>query len=154
MNSRATVAGEKQAPQLRPVLAGIVETALIVEETQRAADFYRRLLGLEAMFQSDRLSVLDAGPKQVLLLFRRGALLEDLETPGGTIPGGMDATGRSHMAFAIPADQFDAWRRWLERNAIAVESVVKWPRGGKSLYFRDPDGNLLELARPGVWPNY
>lgn len=27
-------------------------------------------------------------------------------------------------------------------------------RGGCSVYFRDPDGHLLELATPGVWINY
>jgi catechol 2,3-dioxygenase-like lactoylglutathione lyase family enzyme len=80
--------------------------------------------------------------------------LADVETPGGRIPGGFDATGRSHMAFAIGADQLEDWRQWLERNSVAVEGRVKWERGGESLYFRDPDGNLLELATPGTWPNY
>ena len=31
---------------------------------------------------------------------------------------------------------------------------MKWPRGGESLYFRDPDGHLVELATPGLWANY
>jgi catechol 2,3-dioxygenase-like lactoylglutathione lyase family enzyme len=42
----------------------------------------------------------------------------------------------------------------LKSRGIAIEEVKQWERGGKSLYFRDPDGHLLELVTPGCWPNY
>ena len=32
-----------------------------------------------------------------------------------------------------------------------IEKDVAWPNGGRSLYFRDPAGNCLELASPLVW---
>ncbi len=48
----------------------------------------------------------------------------------------------------------EAWRRRLESEGVAVESVVTWPGGAKSLYFRDPDGNLAELITPGFWSIY
>ncbi|MEP7038442.1 MAG: glyoxalase, partial [Acidobacteriota bacterium] len=35
-----------------------------------------------------------------------------------------------------------------------IESKVKWERGGTSIYFRDPDKHLLELATPGLWTIY
>jgi catechol 2,3-dioxygenase-like lactoylglutathione lyase family enzyme len=66
----------------------------------------------------------------------------------------MDAQGRSHMAFAIEEERLESWRQWLKQNVVAIESTVLWELGGTSLYFRDPDGNLLELATPGVWANY
>jgi catechol 2,3-dioxygenase-like lactoylglutathione lyase family enzyme len=138
----------------RPTLNGVLETALIVEDVARATCFYHELFGLEVMLQSERLASLHVKPAQVLLLFRRGGSLDDIPLPGGVVPGGMDAEGRGHMAFAIGAEQLDAWQRWLEQNAVAIESTVQWERGGTSLYFRDPDGNLLELATPGVWANY
>lgn len=50
------------------------------------------------------------------------------------------------MAFAIVADQLESWRSRLEQNAVALESTVRWERGGTSFYFRDPDGSLPELA--------
>jgi catechol 2,3-dioxygenase-like lactoylglutathione lyase family enzyme len=138
----------------RPALNGVLETALVVEDVARATQFYRELFGFDVMAQSDRLASLDVKPAQVLLLFRRGGSLHDTQLPGGVLPGGVDSQGRGHMAFAIAAEQFEAWRRWLEQNAVAIESTVRWERGGTSLYFRDPDGNLLELATPGVWANY
>ena len=59
-------------------------------------------------------------PAQVLLLFQRGGSREDIQLPGGVLPGGMDAKGRSHMAFAIEAEHLESWRHWLEQNAVAV----------------------------------
>jgi catechol 2,3-dioxygenase-like lactoylglutathione lyase family enzyme len=131
-----------------------METALFVEDVARATSFYRALFGFEVLVQSERLCSLNVKPAQVLLLFRRGASLDDIQLPGGVVPGGLDAKGRSHIAFAVVAEQLEGWRRWLEQNAVAIESTVQWERGGTSLYFRDPDGNLLELATPGVWANY
>jgi catechol 2,3-dioxygenase-like lactoylglutathione lyase family enzyme len=37
---------------------------------------------------------------------------------------------------------------------VSIEGEMKWPRGGTSLYFRDPDGHLVELATPGLWSIY
>jgi catechol 2,3-dioxygenase-like lactoylglutathione lyase family enzyme len=37
---------------------------------------------------------------------------------------------------------------------VTVESVVVWPGGAKSVYFRDPDGNLAELITPGFWKTF
>jgi catechol 2,3-dioxygenase-like lactoylglutathione lyase family enzyme len=58
------------------------------------------------------------------------------------------------MAFSIEAADLDAWEQRLRDHGIAIESRVRWQRGGTSLYFRDPDGHLLELLTPGVWPIY
>jgi catechol 2,3-dioxygenase-like lactoylglutathione lyase family enzyme len=137
-----------------PAIDGVLETALIVEDVARATRFYQELFGFDVLTQSTRLCALNVRPAQVLLLFQRGGSREDIRLPGGILPGGMDAQGRSHMAFAIAAEQLESWRHWLEQNAVAVESTVRWERGGTSLYFRDPDGNLLELATAGVWANY
>ncbi len=137
-----------------PPLTGVLESALIVEDVARATRFYRDLFGFEVLTQSERLCSLNVRPAQVLLLFQRGGSLDDIRLPGGVIPGGMDAQGRSHMAFAIAAEHLESWRHWLEANAVTIESTMQWERGGASLYFRDPDGNLLELATPGVWANY
>jgi catechol 2,3-dioxygenase-like lactoylglutathione lyase family enzyme len=139
---------------IRPALDGVLETALVVEDVARAIGFYTGIFGFEVMVQSERLGSLNVKAGQVLLLFQRGGSVNNIQLPGGILPGGMDAQGRSHMAFAIRAVELEAWRSWLVQNEVAIESTVQWERGGTSLYFRDPDGNLLELATPGLWTNY
>jgi catechol 2,3-dioxygenase-like lactoylglutathione lyase family enzyme len=150
----SSTADSRNHRQSFPALSGVLETGLIVEDVARATRFYRELFGFDVLAQTERLCSLNVKPAQVLLLFQRGGSLDDIRLPGGVLPGGMDAQGRGHMAFAIEAENLESWRCWLEQNAVAIESTVQWERGGTSLYFRDPDGNLLELATPGVWANY
>jgi catechol 2,3-dioxygenase-like lactoylglutathione lyase family enzyme len=62
------------------------------------------------------------------------------------------ATGPGHAAFAVESD--DALTNWVERlehEGVAVEADVRWPGGGRSIYFRDPAGNSLELTTPRIW---
>jgi catechol 2,3-dioxygenase-like lactoylglutathione lyase family enzyme len=89
----------------------------------------------------------------VLLLFRRGATLETVRMPGGTIPP-HDGHGPLHIAFAVSAAELPDWEARLGAHGIAIEGRTHWSRGGDSIYFRDPDGHLLELATPGLWATY
>lgn len=136
----------------RPRVAGLLETALYVDDMARSARFFRDVLGLVPMIESDRLTAFDAGHGGVLLVFARGQSGEDVTTPGGTIPG-HDGSGPLHMAFAIRADDVAAWRAQLAAHGVAITQEVTWPAGGRSLYFTDPDGHVLELATPGLWKN-
>ncbi|WP_413988719.1 VOC family protein [Labrys okinawensis] len=136
-----------------PRLNRIIETSLYVEDLDRAARFYEAVLGLEALLKLERLYVYDVGGVNVLLVFKRGASAEDMAMPNGLIPG-HDATGRIHVCFAISAEELVAWETRLGEHGIAVEGRVDWPAGGRSIYFRDSDGNMLELATPGMWRIY
>jgi catechol 2,3-dioxygenase-like lactoylglutathione lyase family enzyme len=136
-----------------PKLAGVIETALYVDDLDRARAFYTDVLGLESLTSDSRFLAFDVGGRNVLLLFRRGATLETVHLPGGTIPP-HDGHGPIHAAFAIAADELPAWERRLGEHDVAIEGRTDWPRGGKSIYFRDPDNHLLELVTPGVWAIY
>jgi catechol 2,3-dioxygenase-like lactoylglutathione lyase family enzyme len=136
-----------------PKIAGVLETALYVENLNRAAAFYENVLGLKPVNKDQRFAGYVAGPRSLLLLFKRGSTRETAHMPGGTIPP-HDGQGTLHVAFAIPTDELDAWEQHLKSHDIAIEGRTDWPRGGKSIYFRDPDDHLLELATPGLWPNY
>ena len=137
-----------------PELLSILETALYVDDLDRASDFYERIMGLKILRADDRMRAYDVNKRSVLLLFARGGATEPVRTGGGLIPP-HDASGQIHLAFAIAASELEAWRAQLARNDIAIEGTSDWPRGGHSLYFRDPDGNLLELATtPGLWDGF
>jgi catechol 2,3-dioxygenase-like lactoylglutathione lyase family enzyme len=142
-----------QEGRAAPHLTGVIETALYVDDLARAARFYEDVLGLPALTADSRFRAYDVGGRSVLLLFRRGATLETVRLPGGTIPP-HDGHGPLHVAFAVPADDLAAWTRQLEEAGVAIEGRTVWPRGGESLYLRDPDGHLLEFATPGLWAIY
>ena len=124
-----------------------------VDDMEKAKAFYEDVLGLPALTTDSRFRAYDVGGRSVLLLFRRGATLETVRLPGGTIPP-HDGHGPLHVAFAVPADDLAAWTRRLQEAGVAIEGRTAWPRGGESLYLRDLDGHLLELATPGLWAIY
>jgi catechol 2,3-dioxygenase-like lactoylglutathione lyase family enzyme len=136
-----------------PSLNGVLETALYVDDMARARRFYEEVLELKPIFEDARLCAYAVGGRSVLLLFGRGSALETVHMPGGTIPP-HDGSGPLHIAFAISAEELDAWEQRLAAQGVAIEGRTQWRRGGHSIYFRDPDGHLLELATPGLWTIY
>lgn len=136
-----------------PPIRGTLETVIYVDDLSRAHAFYGGILGLERVREMPRMMTYVVAPAQVLLVFNRAESRSDLNTPEGMIPGHY-ANGPAHFAFAIDAERYDAWKAHLEASGVAIRSEVSWSRGGKSLYFDDPDGNVVELATPGLWPNY
>ena len=105
------------------------------------------------MTEDDRIVALDTGRGRVLILFKRGSTRNPARVGTSLIPA-HGGNGPQHFAFAIPDGTYADWTRHLAAEGIAIESEVIWPHGGRSLYFRDPDGHLGELATPGLWPNY
>ena len=122
------------------------------QDLERSAAFYARLLGGRVLLdEPGRMRALDVAGRQVLLLFLVGASDADNPVPGGVVPA-HDARGRIHVCFAIPADALDAWERHLAALDVPIIARVHAERGGTCLYLRDPDGHLVELATPGLWP--
>ena len=137
-------------------VGGILETALYVADVKRSAAFYRRLFGFPTLLESERLIALDVAGRSVLLLFPEGGTKDPFPVPGGggVIPPHGGSAGGYHFAFSIASEDVEAWQRRLESEGVAVESVVTWPGGAKSVYFRDPDDNLAELITAGFWKNH
>jgi catechol 2,3-dioxygenase-like lactoylglutathione lyase family enzyme len=133
-----------------PSIHGLVESCLFSNDLPRSIHFYGEQLGLRLLESSERFCVFSVADKQVLLIFRSGGTMEPIFTPFGMIPP-HEAAGQLHFALAIAKEDFTVWENYLAAQGIKIESKVNWPAGGRSLYFRDPDNHLVELATPGIW---
>ena len=134
-----------------PKLTGILETALYVEDLDRAEAFYAGVLDMPRVTGDDRFRALRVGESQILLLFLRGASRNYTEIGGSVVPA-HNGEGELHMALSIDAADLEGWLARLDEAEVEVESRLDWPEGSTSLFFRDPDRNLIELATPGLWP--
>jgi catechol 2,3-dioxygenase-like lactoylglutathione lyase family enzyme len=132
---------------MHPNTEGILESSLYVADVARSAQFYEKIFGFRVISDfGERGCAMNAGDRQVLLLFKKGG--------SRTSPTPHDGDGELHLAFAIPTSELATWEAWLAENGIAVEEKRTWELGGHSLYFRDPDRHLIEVATPGVWSIY
>jgi catechol 2,3-dioxygenase-like lactoylglutathione lyase family enzyme len=129
-----------------PALNGLIETALYVDDVGRSVEFYRTVLGFDVIAYDERLTAVGVAGRQLLLICDRKA--------SSRLPlGAHEGQGRQHIAFAVDRNDLDAWQARLAHHRVTIELTRYWPRGGRSLYFRDPDDHLIELASPGVWPS-
>ena len=135
---------------MKPVLTHLAESALYVDDLERAITFYTTLFGLPVLRRNERFCALQITPNQVLLLFLRGASFMPTPLPGGVVPP-HDGNGPLHVCFGITGDAVSAWENHLREEGIPIESRMRWPSGAISLYFRDPDQHAVELATPGVF---
>ena len=130
-----------------PQTDGILESSLYVDDVARSARFYEKIFGFAVISDfGERGCALRAGNRQVLLLFKKRGSLSWLSAH--------DGDGELHLAFAISPTELTIWEGWLAENGIAVDEKRAWALGGESLYFRDPDRHLIELATPGIWSIY
>jgi catechol 2,3-dioxygenase-like lactoylglutathione lyase family enzyme len=140
-------------PSPVPRVSHILETALYVANLDASRAFYERVFGFGVFMQDDRMCALCVPGDGILLLFRKDGSLQPSPAPGGIIPphGGR---GELHLCFAIPVATLEDWMSHLAAQEVPIESQVVQTFRGTSLYFRDPDGHSLEVASPGLWPNY
>ena len=127
-------------------LQHVLETCLYVDDLAVAEQFYTQILGLVFVSRQDGRHVFLRCGQRMLLLFNPH---ESGKADSGFPPHG--ATGPGHVAFAVRERELPQWRARLESKSLMIEKTIDWPGGGRSLYFRDPAGNSLELATPRIW---
>ncbi len=137
--------------------AGILESALYVDDLDKAEAFYRDVLGLERKVKTEGRQVFFRCGNSMLLLFNAAATEtpppQDARLP--VPPHG--ARGDGHLCFRATGEEIEAWRAHLTAHGVAIEADFVWPSsdpestGGRSIYFRDPAGNSLEFAEPKIW---
>jgi catechol 2,3-dioxygenase-like lactoylglutathione lyase family enzyme len=129
-----------------PQIETVVETALYAKNLDEIETFYGEALGLVvASKQPGRHIFFRVGRASMLLVFNPQATLVGDSSPSH------GATGPGHVALGVQAESLESWRSRLEEKGVAIEKEVLWPRGGRSIYFRDPADNSVELVTPGVW---
>jgi catechol 2,3-dioxygenase-like lactoylglutathione lyase family enzyme len=123
----------------------VLETNLYVDDLEAAERFYVDTLGL----------VLDSRKEGLFSFFRVGSAMLLLFNPDRSLSGrgvpAHGARGPGHVCFAVAETEIPAWQTRLEAAGVAIEHTQTWPRGGRSIYFRDPAGNSLEIATPRIW---
>jgi catechol-2,3-dioxygenase len=113
---------------------GICEMTLETADPRRLAGFYRRALGMRELSREDDRVWLAAGENARLGLW----------TPGSKEFG--DRGGRHvHFALSVAPRTLDDLARRVRVEVDRVEGPVEHAGGDRSLYFRDPEGNVVEL---------
>lgn len=131
-------------------ISKVVETCVYSYDLDDMKKFYAGVLGLQLVQEEEgKLIFLKAG-KSMLLIFnpdKTGANYDRLPAHGAATP-----PSSIHFAMEIEEHDYQRWKDLLIKNRITVEQEVDWKGKARSLYFRDPAGNLVELITPGEWP--
>ncbi|OJF90532.1 glyoxalase/bleomycin resistance/extradiol dioxygenase family protein [Pararhizobium antarcticum] len=133
-----------------PALDGILETALYADDLDRAEAFYGSVLGLEKITRAGNRHVFFRCGAGVLLIFNPAETVKPPPADGLQVPI-HGKQGAGHVCFRVAARDLDGWAAKLAAAGITIEADVRWPNAARSIYFRDPAGNSLECAEPGLW---
>ncbi|KAK4940836.1 hypothetical protein LTR10_019108 [Elasticomyces elasticus] len=172
-------AGEKESSSSTisspPPISHVLETCLMVKDIKNSTSFYGKVFNIEPFLNTPRMSGFALG-QTTLLLFQLGTTAEDSPMPDnrGTIPGhgptkdvldlllneapctdSHKGSLHHHFCLAVQStEDVQAYEDWFHQQDVKVTGKVQWPKGGNSVYFADPDGNVGEIASRGIWEHY
>jgi catechol 2,3-dioxygenase-like lactoylglutathione lyase family enzyme len=132
----------------RPPLVGIRHVALFVRDLEAAEQFWTGVMGYEVEWRPDPDNVYLHGGRDNLAIHRAEAAGGGRAEAAGD--GRAEAVGDGrldHIGLAVPTpDAVDAWAQHLEGQGVAVEKPPRTHRdGSRSLYFRGPEGLLIQI---------
>jgi len=130
--------------------AAILEAALYADDLDAAERFYGDVLGLERIVRVGTRHVFYCVGGGVLLIFNPSETCKTPDNPDLPVPP-HDAEGPGHFCFAVEGTALDDWCARLDAAGVDIEADFHWPNGARSIYFRDPAGNSLEMAEPRLW---
>lgn len=124
----------------------VLETVLYAEDLVAAREFYTGILGLEEIMFDPERDIFLRCEGSVLIIFKAS---KTIVPDAGVPPHG--TTGAGHTAFASTPEELEQWNRKLTESGVEIIQTINWKNGAKSIYFRDPAGNILEFATPNLW---
>jgi catechol 2,3-dioxygenase-like lactoylglutathione lyase family enzyme len=127
----------------------IVETSIYSSHLEKMKEFYVDKLGLELVSEQKGRHVFLKTDKNMLLIFNHVVTAFEKETSHGTpTPPSM-----VHFAFEIGSDEYEEAKDLLDKNNIQIETEMAWKNDikSRSIYFRDPAGNLVEFITRNYW---
>jgi catechol 2,3-dioxygenase-like lactoylglutathione lyase family enzyme len=124
-------------------IANIDHLVLTVADIERSLDFYERVLGMKPVTFGEGGNALEFGTQKINL-----HKLDAPRHPNALTP----TAGSADLCLLLEGTANDAVLQ-LQENGVLIEQgpVERAGAGGKALrsvYFRDPDGNLIEVAQP------
>jgi catechol 2,3-dioxygenase-like lactoylglutathione lyase family enzyme len=125
---------------------------LYVPDLIAAEQFYGEVLGLSlSIREPGRHVFFELDGESMLLLFDASDTSVRLTYVNGSEIPLHGTSGIGHVALRMKESDVQMWIDHLEQSGVPIESDVHWPNGGRSLYFRDPAGNSVELATSQLW---
>lgn len=132
----------------RMSVSEVLESALYVSDLQAAEKFYTEILGLTFYSKLEGRHVFLRCGDRMVLIFNPEATTVSAGGPRDAPTHG--AKGEGHLAFAAKDREIDRWKQHLIENGVEIEKEIH-TSGGRSIYFRDPSQNCLEIASPRIW---
>jgi catechol 2,3-dioxygenase-like lactoylglutathione lyase family enzyme len=129
----------------------VLETCLYAGDLDAAERFYAGVLELPIVARVPERHLFLRCGVGMLLVFDPARTATSAGQVGGVAVPSHGAHGAGHVCFRVEDGSLPAWRARLEAAAVAIEAEIEWPRGGASLYVRDPAGNSVELAPARIW---
>jgi len=131
--------------------SAVLESALYVSDLAAAERFYGGVLGLEPAGRVEGRHAFFKCGASIVLLFNAEATRQPPAADARLPVPPHGTTGQGHLCFAATEAEIDGWKAHLAAHGVAIEAEFEWPKGGRSIYFRDPSGNSLEFANKTIW---
>jgi len=129
----------------------VLETCVYANDLDAAERFYAGVLELPVVARVPERHLFLRCGTGMLLVFDPERTATSAGQVGGVPVPSHGAHGAGHVCFRIDESALPNWRERLVAGGIPIEAEITWPRGGASLYVRDPAGNSVELAPARIW---
>ena len=118
---------------------GVAHFTIAVTDTERSTRFYEEVLGLKVLRANHQRGMvfLDSAGDCIVLMRTETTIAPTMQRD-------------AHHAFIVDGDKYDAAVQELKDKGIEIileeERATGSVVNGRSVYFADPDGNVLEIV--------